>query len=206
MNPDNPTHDLLAGFANNIYRPFLERLKSVYEAMDAKYQAAADYYGFDCKGCDDNCCFTRFYHYTLLEYLYIFQGLNNLHGEKQAQIKRRAQDVCRKTDGADALGVSVRVLCPLCVGSLCLLYDYRPMICRLHGVPHELKRPGGRWVQASGCDTFGRQFHGKPNFRFDRTPLYREMAGLEQELRQTLGMPIKIKMTVAQMIKSYGDR
>jgi len=172
--------------------------------MDRKYQAAADGYGFNCTGCEDNCCFTRFYHYTLLEYLYILEGLNNLDGEKRAEIKRRALDVCRKTDRADAEGVSVRLMCPLCVDSVCLLYAYRPMICRLHGIPHELQRPGEGLLQASGCDAFTRQFRGKQHFKFDRTPFYLEMAGLEKELRQALGMPIKIKMTVAQMIKTYG--
>jgi hypothetical protein len=206
MNPRNPVHDLLAGVGRNTYLPFLDRLKTIYAAMDEKYQAAADYYGFNCTGCDDNCCFTRFYHYTLLEYLYIFDGLNHLDAEKQAQIKDRALDVCRETDAADANGVPVRMMCPLCVDGLCLLYPYRPMICRLHGIPHELRRPGGGLMQASGCDAFTRQFQGKQRFKFDRTPFYREMAGLEKEFRQSLGLPIKIKMTVAQMIKSYGHR
>jgi Fe-S-cluster containining protein len=206
MNPRDPIHDLLAGFAHNTYSPFLDRLKIIYAAMDRKYQAAADYYGFHCTGCEDNCCFTRFYHYTLLEYLYILEGLNNLDGEKRAQIKRRALEVCRETDRADAEGVPMRLMCPLCVDSICLLYAYRPMICRLHGIPHELHRPGEGLLQASGCDAFTRQFRGKQHFKFDRTPFYLEMAGLEKELRQALGMPIKIKMTVAQMIKTYSEQ
>jgi len=206
MNPRAPIHDLLAGFGHNTYLPFLDRLKIIYTAMDRRYQAAADYYGFHCTGCEDNCCFTRFYHYTLLEYLYILEGLNNLDGEKRAQIKRRALEVCRETDRADAEGVPMRLMCPLCVDSICLLYVYRPMICRLHGIPHELHRPGVGLLQASGCDVFTRQFRGKQHFKFDRTPFYLEMAGLEKELRQALGMPIKIKMTVAQMIKTYRHR
>ncbi len=205
MNPRYPIHDLLTGFARNIYPPFLDRLKIIFSVMDGKYQAAADYYGFNCTGCEDNCCFTRFYHYTLLEYLYIFEGLNNLDGEKRADIERRALDVCRETDRADAEGVPVRMMCPLCVDNVCLLYACRPMICRLHGIPHELQSPGGL-VQASGCDAFTIQFRGKQGFKFDRTPFYKDMAGLENELRQAVGIPIKIKMTVAQMIKTYGHR
>ena len=205
MNPRDPIHDLLAA-GRNTYLPFLDRLKKIYAAMEVKYQAAADYYGFNCTGCEDNCCFTRFYHYTLLEYLYILEGLNTLDGEKRAQITGRALEVCRETDRADAQGVPVRMMCPLCVDSVCLLYAYRPMICRLHGIPHELQSPGGGLVQASGCGAFTAQFQGKPRFKFDRTPLYLEMAGLEKELRQAVGMPIKIKMTVAEMIRSYGHR
>ena len=205
MNPRDPIHDLLAGFSHNIYSPFFDRLKIIYSAMDGKYQAAADYYGFNCTGCEDNCCFTRFYHYTLLEYLYILDGLNNLDGEKLAEIKHRALDVCRETDRADPESLPVRLICPLCIDSVCLLYAYRPMICRLHGIPHELQRPGEGLVKASGCDAFTRQFRGKQYFKFDRTPFYLEMAGLEKELRQAVGKPIKIKMTVAQMIVTLGD-
>jgi len=76
----------------------------------------------------------------------------------------------------------------------------------LHGIPHELQQPGGGWMQASGCDAFTTQFQGKPRFKFDRTPFYLDMAGLEKELRQVLGMPIKIKMTVAEMIRSYSHQ
>ena len=58
--------------------PFMDRLETVYAAMDRKYEEAATYYGFHCTGCKDNCCRTRFYHHTLLEYLHLMKGYDSL--------------------------------------------------------------------------------------------------------------------------------
>ena len=185
------------------FAPFLERLKIIYSAMDKKYQEAADYYNFYCMGCDDNCCFTRFYHHTLLEYFYIMEGYNTLVNEKQVEVKQRALEVCRKTREADEKGVPVRSMCPLNVNNLCLIYTYRPMICRLHGIPHVLQRPGQGVLYASGCEVFIEQCQKKEPFKFDRTPFYMEMAELEKELKQAVGMTQKIKMTVAQMLVTF---
>lgn len=183
----------------------MERLKTTYAAMDKKYQEAADYYNFHCKGCEDNCCFTRFYHHTLLEYLYIIVGYNTLEHGKQVEVKHRALEVCRETDLAGAKGDPVRLMCPLNFDGLCLLYASRPMICRLHGIPHEVHRPGEGVLYAPGCDAFTKQCQEKERFKFDRTPFYIEMAELEKELKQAVGRPQKIKMTVAQMIQTYGN-
>jgi len=46
---------------------------------------------------------------------------------------------------------------------------------------------------------------GKGYFTFDRTPFFIEMANLELALKQTVGIRQKIKLTVAQMIKTFGD-
>lgn len=168
--------------------------------MDKKYQEAADYYNFYCTGCKDNCCFTRFYHYTFLEYLYIMEGYHTLVNEKKVEVKHKALEVCRKTREADEKGAPVRLMCPLNVNNLCLIYTYRPMICRLHGIPHVLKRPGQGLLYAEGCEIFTEQCQGKERFEFDRTPFYIEMAELEKKLKQAVGMTQKIKMTVAQML------
>lgn len=185
--------------------PFLDRLAALYAAMDRKYREAADYYGFQCSGCEDNCCFTRFYHYTALEYLFILKGYHLLDTQKQAEVKRRAMDVCRKTEKADKEGTSVKMMCPVNSAGLCLIYAYRPMICRLHGIPHELVSPGRGMSKTSGCATFTRAYHLKKYYKFDRTPFYAEMAALEQELRQSMGGIRKIKMTVAEMITTFDN-
>jgi hypothetical protein len=54
-----------------------------------------------------------------------------------------------------------------------------------------------------GCDTFTKQCQEKELFKFDRTPFYIEMAELEKELRQAVGVRQKIKLTVAQMLTSF---
>lgn len=182
------------------YTPFLDRLKIIYAAMDQKYKEAAEYYGFDCKGCKDNCCLTRFYHHTVLEYLYIFHGYNTLECEKQAEVKHRALSVYKKTVEADEKGNPVRLMCPLNFDGYCILYTYRPMICRLHGIPHELHRPGQNILYGPGCEAFTKQCEKKDYFKFDRTPFYIDMAKLENELKQSAGITQKSKMTIAQML------
>ena len=197
------TSDMKIGIDPADYIPFLNRLKSLFAAMDQKYREAADYYGFQCSGCEDNCCFTRFHHYTLLEYLYIMQGYRLLDRRKQVEVQRRAFDVCRETERADKNGDAVRLMCPVNVSGLCLLYAYRPMICRLHGISHEFISPGGFVSKASGCGAFTRTCHAKKYYKFDRTPFYAEMAALEKKLRFATGRIQKIKMTVAEMITSF---
>jgi len=196
---------MIAEIGQNISIPFLDRLKIIYASMDQKYQEAADYYGFECTGCEDNCCLTRFYHYTLIEYLYIKEGFHCLENKKQVEVKQRSLAVCRKTDEADKKGKPVQQMCPVNFGSLCVLYPYRPMICRLHGIPHELQRPDQGILNSPGCGTFALKCHGKKRFKFDRTPFYMQMAALEKEMKQAVGMTQKIKMTVAQMIVTFGE-
>jgi len=188
-----------------IFAPFLKRLKKIFASMDQKYREAADYYDFNCRGCEDNCCRTRFYHYTLVEYLYIKEGFHGLEDKKQVEVKQRSLTVCRKTDEADMKGQPVQQMCPVNFGSLCALYSHRPMICRLHGIPYELHRPGQGILNSSGCGTFALKCHKKTHFKFDRTPFYMQMAALEKEMKQAVGMTQKIKMTVAQMIVTFDD-
>jgi len=171
--------------------------------MDDAYQKAADYFGFNCTGCEDNCCFTRFYHHTLLEYFFILEGYNRLGHEKQAEVKRRALKICQKTDLADEKEEPIRLMCPLNVDGFCLTYDFRPLICRLHGIPHEFHKSGRAVMYGRGCDAFYKHCPKKEPFKFDRTPFYLKMAQLEKELRQAVDMTQKIKMTIAQMITTF---
>ena len=179
---------------------FIERLKKIYAAMDQAYRRAARHYRFVCDGCEDNCCQSRFYHHTVIEHAYLLQGLKTLTIKKQSEVKSRATDVVDQISGGDVRKDAIRLMCPLNFDELCILYPYRPMICRLHGIPHELKKPGQGTLFGPGCETFGHRCGHKSDFKFDRTPFYRELAMLEQEVRQTLGFAGKIRMTVAEMI------
>ncbi|MDP3285892.1 MAG: hypothetical protein Q8M56_15795 [Desulfobacterales bacterium] len=168
--------------------------------MDEKYNETANYYGFCCKGCEENCCFTRFYHHTFAEYLYLQKGFETLEPENRVEIQEKALSVCRQTNELDKAGLPVRLLCPLNCEEMCILYEYRPMICRLHGLPHEIIMPGGGKKTGRGCDEFNARCSGKEYLKFDRTPFYTEMAGLEKDFKEALGISEKIKMTVAQML------
>lgn len=188
---NNPNHE---------YAPFFKELKRIYAAMGRKYKEAADYYGFNCTGCIDNCCLTRFYHHTYLEYFYILEGYHTLEEKQRIEVTNRALDVCEKTAAADEKGDPVHLMCPLNFDGLCILYEYRPMICRLHGIPHELQRPGQKVVYGPGCEAFTKQCKEKGYFKFDRTPFYIEMARLEKNFKQEMGITQKLKKTIAQML------
>ncbi|PID40306.1 MAG: hypothetical protein CR984_03885 [Proteobacteria bacterium] len=188
--------------------PFMEQLATCFAEMSQAYAAVAERYGFRCNGCEDNCCQTRFYHHTLLEYHYLSKGLRRLDNRIRKMIIEKAIRAIEKMEDADRRNESVRIMCPLNHKGRCLTYVYRPMICRLHGIPHELRRPDGGRVHNPGCDEFFNQCRqcGKTEYiPFDRTPYYRKMAFLEKELRRKTGHTAKLKLTIAQMVVQLTD-
>lgn len=187
-------------FPEDCLAPFRERLQALFAQMDHAYQAAARGYGFDCQGCAESCCRTRFYHHTLLEYLFVREGMASLAPEDQAALRQRAADVCREAASLERQGLPIRVMCPLNRGGRCRLYAHRPMICRLHGIPHELRPPGRPVVYGPGCHLFSDRYGRIKYIPFDRTPFYARMAGLEQEIRRAAGFEQRLKMTIAQML------
>jgi len=183
---------------------FLERLRRIYAAMDSAYGEAAAAYGFACDGCEESCCRTRFHHHTLLEYLCLREGFGELPAERQTQIRERAAAVAGQHARDLAAGADTKPMCPLNTAGRCGLYAHRPMICRLHGIPHEL-HPSGRAPQLGpGCAEFHRRCGRAVYHPFDRTPLYAELARLESEFQQILGPRRKIRMTIAEMLLDDG--
>jgi Fe-S-cluster containining protein len=182
---------------------FIQRLKQIYATMDHAYAMAANNYGFSCDGCGDNCCRTRFYHHTMIEYAYVKEGLMSLRAEMQNQLRLRALSVSETVEKSAGRQEAVKLMCPLNFDTRCILYAYRPMICRLHGIPHELKKPGQPGTSGPGCSTFDDRCGQKPYIPFDRTPVYRDMAKLEQAVRQATGIEGKIRMTIAEMILDF---
>jgi Fe-S-cluster containining protein len=194
--------------ARSRYLPLLMRLESLFNEMDRAYAAVADRYGFRCNGCTDNCCLTRFFHHTLLEYLYLMEGVQGLAPDARHAIIAKARAVNDAMAAENADNGAHRSMCPLNNDGRCALYPYRPMICRLHGIPHELHRPGGEVVKQPGCDAFFAhcRHSGKDAYiPFDRTPFYRQMAMLEKELRFTTGYTDKIKLSIAQMLVTIAE-
>ena len=184
---------------------FLNRLQDIFTAMDLEYARAASHYQFECDGCADSCCLTRFYHHTYLEYFYLRSSFEKLDPREQDEILLKAEEVCRETVKADDNDRPVRLMCPLNSDSLCSLYPFRPMICRMHGIPHELQKPDHHVVNGPGCSTFDERCGDKGYFKFDRTPFYVALARLENEFKQVLGLDGRIKMTIAEMILSIAQ-
>jgi hypothetical protein len=180
------------------YAGFFEELSALYADMDHAYIESATYYGFQCIGCTDNCCLTRFYHHTHLEYLYLLSGFFKLGLDRQEEILSRAGSVNRQTLAAESQGSTPRVMCALNEKGACILYAYRPMICRLHGIPHELRTPGKQTVFGPGCEEFVRHCGDKAYKTFDRTPFYLGLADLEHRFKQQSGFSEKFKKTISE--------
>ena len=184
----------------------LGQLAALYDEMDAAYDAVAQSYGFQCRGCEDNCCQTRFYHHTLLEAAGLLMGYRELPECQQASCLERAQAYCRALNTSAHHNQPLRDLCPLNSDTRCLLYRQRPMICRLHGIPHVMRHPTRGLITGTGCHIFEascRQADGHP---LDRTPLYTAMAMLERSLRQASGIETPVRLTIAEMILVFEDR
>ena len=178
------------------------RIRDLYDRMGKAYDRAAACYGFSCNGCDENCCEERFYHHTLSEFLYLLRGIQSCDEEKRKEVFDRARKVAELYRIHDATGGAKRVMCPLNTDGLCSLYAQRLMICRLHGVPYRMRRPDGTETQGTGCHKVKWNMSSEKNSEcmFDRTGLYRELSGIEIELRHKLGFGHRIKMTIAEMI------
>jgi Fe-S-cluster containining protein len=172
----------------------------LFQHIDQTYAHSAEQSGFVCNGCQDNCCRTHFYHHTLVEVLSIHSGLRALPVDRRRRIRAAAEAVIKKITERQRRQESISVMCPLNEKERCVLYEQRPMICRLHGIPHALRRPDGQPRTGPGCDDFYRQCGRGAAATLDRTPLYMAMADLEHRLREKLNYRQKIKMTVAEII------
>lgn len=176
---------------------FFTRLRELYTAMDNEWNRVAGKLGFKCNGCKDNCCTSLFFHHTRIEKAYLLHGVDNLDPGTQKEVRSKAGHYIRKTFAPGRQPASVKLLCPVNQEGRCLVYPYRPMICRLHGLPHELQRPGLFPLRGPGCQAGN--FDEKESILLDRTPFYKEMAGIEMDFQKS-SSPGRIKETVAQMI------
>ncbi len=175
-------------------------LTNLYQAMDKAWDSIADQYQFQCNGCEDNCCQSLFFHHTHIEKAYLLRGFERLESDEKDEILKKATTYCELTFSPDKAPSSQKILCPLIRKGQCRLYEFRPMICRMHGLPHELHRPGQAVMKGPGCEA-GR-FDYKSYIAFDRTPFYREMAMVEMEFRSAFDHTGRIKETIAQMLVS----
>lgn len=180
-------------------KEFLEELSSVYSDLDRAYQDVADFYGLTCEGCQDNCCQSPFFINTLVEHLYLMEGLHSLTEAKKTEIFQRANAYQAGYSRTSKAETEFKMFCPLNMNQRCILYEYRPVMCRVYGVPGVLESPKGGTVEFSGCKRFeslGREV----TKRLQRTGYYRRVAEIEAALRRKLVYYQKYKKTIAQAI------
>ncbi|HIJ60386.1 MAG TPA: hypothetical protein HPP56_07235 [Nitrospirae bacterium] len=186
----------------NIIEEKVKRIENIYQAIDSMYEMAKKHYHFDCNGCQTNCCETRFYHYSISEALYLKRGFETL-----SIIERdRILDKSRQYEKAyEEMSEDNRLMCPLNEKGLCVLYKWRPMICRLHGVPYEVQDVNMSASFHGGCERFMSEM-ANSNFTymtFNRTIFYRELSKVEEEIRGLLSLKVPQKKTVAQILLTY---
>lgn len=177
---------------------FFGRMEKLYARMTGAYAEMAALYGFDCAGCQDNCCTQRFHHHTLAEFFYLLNGLRKADRALAGEVLRRAREVTEAYREEMPAGRIIPLMCPVNFDGLCSLYEHRPMICRLHGLPHRFRRPDGFTAEGGGCHRF--ELLHKAAARVERTGFYTELASIEKDLRARLGFAGRYRKTTAQML------
>lgn len=178
------------------------KLAALYGRMDEAYAATAKRLGLSCMGCPTNCCYSYFQHHTYVEWAYLWEGMRVLSEVRRERYLQRAREWVTQARITLDKGKRPHLMCPLNDDGLCGVYDYRLMICRLHGVPNEMIRPDGQRIAFPGCYKAQElTAAGADSTPLDRTPLYRDLAGLEQAL---LGQKIRtlprVALTLAEML------
>ena len=185
----------------------LEQIEALYGDMEQSYDITASLLGHSCAGCPDNCCDSYFLHFTYIEWGYLWHGMSLLTQEKQSELISRALIYEKQSEEMLARGERPRLLCPLNENGRCILYKYRLMVCRTHGVPAVMTRPDGKKLTFPGCfrcqELVDQSEIDVNSVMMERTPLLSRLVGLEQDLlegKRSL-MP-KVRMTIAGMLKA----
>jgi hypothetical protein len=167
----------------------IPRLRDLYALTDQAYSAAASEARFSCRGCDGAaCCTVDVPVHTFTEMHYLRQGFSSLDEARQSTILDRCR-IMLEAKSVNPLGDAYRgSVCALSFDGLCGLYHYRPMICRLAGIPHFFIRPDGSRRESGGCERFQREILPlHPSIRIDRTRIYHSMAEIEVDAVKALG-------------------
>ncbi len=186
--------------------PLLHQLGRIYQEMEAAYNLVATELGFSCTGCPDNCCDSYFEHHTYAEWSYLWLGFRQLSPDDQRRILLRAEAYEQASAEALARDERPQVMCPLNQHGLCVLYSYRLMVCRTHGVPAAMTRPDGRRLNFPGCFrcqelVAGRSERQEGAPSMERTPLLRRLAVLENDLLEgRRHLYPKVRLTIARML------
>lgn len=120
---------------------YITFLKDLDTRLDAYFKEQGE---FICckKGCSA-CCEKGDYPISELELRYLMQGYVNLNND----IKKHIQDNFKKIIKGDR--------CPFLINSECSVYEYRPIICRVHGLAYLYKE---KTVKLPYCVNLGMNY------------------------------------------------
>jgi len=179
-----------------------KRLSLLYSEMERAYDLTANQLGLSCQSCPDNCCTSYFLHHTYIEWAYLWEGIRSCNDERQQGFLRRATDYVNEAKALPAEEVKVQIMCPLNENGFCRLYEYRLMICRMHGVPNSFVRPDGKKLSFPGCFRCQELYSESATAPvLDRTDFYRNLANLEMEFlgEKARNLP-RVRLTLAEML------
>jgi Fe-S-cluster containining protein len=177
--------------------------------MEREYDKVAEAIGLTCRDCPDNCCDSFFLHHTYVEWAYLWEGLRAFDQSTLVRIQGRSAEYVKESKRILEQGERPQLKCPLLtIEGLCGLYKHRLMICRMHGVPNSMTLPDGQSKTFNGCFRCQGIIADQENPpTMDRTPLYRELAMLENELLEgKRHLYPRVKLTIAEMISSGPPR
>lgn len=176
------------------------RLQELYEQIDDIYRKVAIQSAFSCEGCDGaKCCTVDLIVHTFAEMLYMRRGLDALNQSTRLEINQRSKQIV-ELKRLDSLGEYRNTVCAANLDGKCLIYNYRPMICRLAGIAHFIEKPNGTRVFGRGCDRFEHIVNDNISFeKIDRTPFYRKLAELEIETINSQGKRTSSR-TIAEIL------
>jgi len=179
-------------------------LIALYDEMDAAYRVAAGRGSFSCQGCDGiRCCTVDLRIYTCAEMVYLRRGFNELPVAIRDEMGERARQVVAAKDRAPMGSEYRNAVCPVNFEGRCALYQYRPMICRLAGIPYIVTRPDMATIQGTGCKRF--QHEVAPvhsDLVLDRSSFYLRMSEIQMDAMKSLRRKTPVQ-TIAEIIH-YG--
>lgn len=179
----------------------IPRLRVLYGLIDAAYDEVAGRVGFSCSGCDGvACCTVDLILHTFAEMLYLRWGFNTLETSRQLEILGRSRSILQAKENDPYGGAYRNAVCALNFDGKCALYEFRPMICRLAGIPHAIGRPDGQIVESGGCIRYEQEIRpANPHLQLDRTGFYRQMAEIEMDAVRAFGKRT-VSRTVAETL------
>ena len=188
----------------------LTQLFRSYELLVDKADAAFQKMGKEhgtCIKCERHCadCCHAVFGLFLIEAAYLKEHFDQLDGKSAREAFLRCSDMERdlkqleirlqKCEDDPQMQAYVlareRIRCPLLDWNLdCILYPYRPITCRVYGIPTKIQG------KARVCGKAGFK-RGKNYPIFDLDALYRDLFGLSQELLRDGGCDDKASLLIS---------
>ena len=86
------------------------------------------------------CCKSSYYAASKLEYDYVREGFNKLNDSQKEAIQQKALELLKERreflkTNSDVFAFAYS--CPFLVNNSCIIYEYRPLLCRAYGLMYK---------------------------------------------------------------------